>query len=398
MREQLRVAAQVSAAASAAAPSKPKKGKAADVAEMLVTAIQKRLGPKSQTVVQLVSSGTTAGEVTEWITSGFSDIDRILGGGWAVGRCSELFGEEACGKSALAHVAIREVQKMDGIALLLDYEHALDKKKIKNVGIDETRLIHATPESLEEGWEIVWAFFKQVRQLRREKKLVGPVLVVWDSIAGSIPKAEIEGTMDQQSVGLHARLMSKGCRKATREVSRSRAHLMWINQYRTKIGGASSWGGGPDKDTTGGRAAKFYASQRVSCTRIKRLKPSTEPGTPPSGYLIKCETEKCRLAPPHRRSEWVLDFKEGPSASLTTRHLLQEAKILRPKQGKMKAPWLDGDEVFRLRQWPELWQGKDFRRGAKKALAALVTAGGVHEYLSTKSKKDEEDDEDEDAD
>lgn len=335
--------------------------------------------------------------MNEWISSGFADVDRILGGGWAVGRCSESFGDEASGKSALAHMAIRQVQLMDGIALLLDFEHALDKKKIKNVGIDLERLVYATPDSMEEGWEILWMFLRQVRQLRRERKLIGPVLVVFDSIAAAVPKAELEGRMDEHSVGLHARLMSKGCRKATKLVARSRAHVMWINQYRSKIGG-SSWGG-PDKDTTGGRAAKFYSSQRVSCTRIKRLRPSAEAGTPPSGYLVKCETEKCRLCPPHRRSEWVLDFTEGPSTSLTARHLLMEAKIIRPKKGRLTAPWMDG-ELFRMREWPELWRRKDFRKGARVALRALVAAGGVWEYLDARkrAKGDEDEDDDEEGD
>lgn len=336
--------------------------------------------------------------MNEWIPSGFADLDRVLGGGWAVGRCSEVYGDEACGKSALLHCAIREVQKLDGMALLLDFEHALDKKKIQNVGIDLERLVYATPESLEEGFDILWAFLKQVRQLRREKKLKGPVLIGHDSIAASIPRAEIEGDMAEQSIGLHARLMSKGCRKATREVARARAHLMWINQYRTKIGGSAGWGGGPDKDTTGGRAAKFYASQRLACVRIKRIKPSMEAGTPPSGYLIKVETDKCRLAPPHRRTEWVLDFKLGPSAALTARHLLQEARIIRAKAGKVTGPWLPKGETFRLRNWMDLWQGKDFRVGAKKALNDLIAAGGVHEYLATRSKKDDDEDEDGDSD
>lgn len=356
-------------------------------------ALRKRLGPKSTTKVQLLSDGSTTSEVKEWISTGFADLDRVLGGGWAVGRCSEVFGDEACGKSALAHVAIRECQKAGGIALLLDFEQALDKKKIKNVGIDETKLIYTAPETMEEGWEVVWTFLASLKG----RKFDGPVLIVWDSIAAAIPKAEVEGKMDEAVIGAHARLMSKGCRKASKRVAEARAHLMWINQYRTKFGGGG-WHGGPDKDTTGGRAAKFYASQRLACHRVKRIKPNQDAGTPPSGYLIVSVTEKCRLAPPHRKTEWVLDFKDGPSTAATTLHLLREAKLVRPKgSGQATAPWLPKGETFRLRKWPELWREKGFRNGARKALRGLVEAGGVAEYLYARKAAKGEVDEDSDV-
>lgn len=355
----------------------------------MIVALRKRLGHKTTTTVQLLSDGATTSEVNEWIPSGFKDFDRVLGGGWAVGRCSEVAGDEASGKSALGHTAIRECQRLGGLCLLLDFEMALDKKKIRNVGIDESKLIYISPETMEEGWEIVWSFLASVRQ----RKLNGPVLIVWDSIAAAIPKAEMEGKMEEHAVGAHARLMSKACRKASRLVAQSRAHLMWINQYRTKFGGGGWHGGGPEKETTGGRAVKFYASQRVACIRIKRLKPNLDKGTPPSGYLIVSRTEKCRLAPPHRETEWILDFKDGPSAPRTTLHLLREAKIVRPRgSGQASAPWLKKGETFRLRAWAERWKELEFRKGAKTALARLVAAGGVAEYLAAR-KRTEDDDE-----
>ena len=356
--------------------------------------LRKKLGTKTSTVVHLLSEQSSTSEVTEWIPTGFPDLDRCLGGGWAVGRCSEVFGDEACGKSALAHTAIRECQRLGGLAMLLDYEQALDKKKIKNVGIDESRLIYVAPESMEEGWEATWAFLASIRT----RKLDGPVLVVWDSVAAAIPMAELEGKMDEHSIGLHARLMSKGCRKASRAVAKARAHLMWVNQYRTKIGGGG-WHGGPDKDTTGGRAAKFYSSQRLVCKRVKRLKPSAEPGTPPSGYLIMCETEKCRLAPPHRKTEWVLDFKAGPSECLTTRHLLLESGAIRTRgSGKAMVPWQPKDDLIRLRQWPALWEGSDFRRSARSALREVVEVGGVFAYIQARKKPEDEDADEDDLD
>lgn len=359
-------------------------------ASSVVTALRKKLSRKSTTAVHLLGDASSASEVKEWIPSGFVDLDRVLGGGWAVGRCSEVFGDEACGKSALAHCAIRECQRLGGIALLLDFEYALDNKKIKNVGLDESKLIYAAPESVEEGWEITWSFLASLKN----RKFDGPVLVVWDSIAAASPQAELDGTMGDQAVGAHARLMSKGCRQASRRVAQARAHMMWINQYRSKIGGGS-WHSGPDKETTGGRAPKFYASQRLECIKVKQLRASTEQGSPVTGYLIVSRTLKCRLAPPHRKTDWVLDFTRGPSAADTTLHLLREAGLVRPRgAGALSAPWLPKGETFKRRRWMELWKDQAFRRGARKTLAKLVAAGGVAEYkLAKGGDEDEEADE-----
>lgn len=374
-------------------PEKTARASDAD-AQAVVLSLRKKLGTKTSTVVHLLSDQSSLSEVQEWIPTGFADLDRCLGGGWAVGRCSEVFGDEASGKSALAHSAIRECQRRGGLAMLLDYEQALDKKKIRNVGIDETRLVYVAPESMEEGWEAIWAFLDSVKA----RKLQGPALIVWDSIAAAIPKVELEGKMDEHAVGAHARLMSKGCRKASRAVAKARAHLMWINQYRSKIGGGG-WHGGPDKDTTGGRAAKFYSSQRLSCTRIKRIKPSSDAGVPPSGYLILCETQKCRLAPPHRKTEWVLDFVEGPSASLTTQHLLLQAGLVRTRgSGRARVPWQPKDQLVKLRAWAKLWhEDPKFRREAGKALEEIVTAGGTFAYLQARKKVDPDAEGDEDV-
>lgn len=365
---------------------KPSRASDAD-AQAVVLSLRKKLGTKTSTVVHLLSDQSSLSEVTEWIPTGFPDLDRCLGGGWAVGRCSEVFGDEASGKSALAHTAIRECQRLGGLVMLLDYEQALDKKKIRNVGIDDSRLVYVAPETMEEGWEAIWAFLETVKA----RKLKGPALIVWDSIAAAIPKVELEGKMDEHAVGAHARLMSKGCRKASRAVAKARAHLMWINQYRTKIGGGG-WHGGPDKDTTGGRAAKFYSSQRLSCVRIKRLKPSSDAGVPPSGYLILCETQKCRLAPPHRKTEWVLDFAEGPSAALTTQHLLLQAGVVRTRgSGKARVPWQPKDQLVKLRAWSRLWHDDlVFRREARKYLDEVIAAGGAFAYVEARKKVDPE--------
>jgi len=375
--------------AAVEAATKVDSEKARKLASTVVSAVRKGIGKKSTGSIQLLSEGASLGKVKEWIPSGFDDLDRILGGGWALGRASEVSGDEGSGKSALAHVAIREIQRMGGLAALLDFENALDEDKCANVGIDPEALIYASPATMEEGWEMVWDLLEPFRY---DKKPEVPFLLVWDSVAAAIPKAELEADMTDQLVGVHARGMNRGCRKMYRELALARAHVMWINQYRAKVGG-KSWGGGTPKDTTGGGGPRYAASQRLSCTRIKRIKPSTEPGVPPSGYLIKTETEKCRLAPPHRKTEWVLDFTLGPCEPLTTRHLLTEAKVLKARgAGRMVGPWTE--EPFMRRDWIKLWKGVRFRKGARKALQEVVAAGGAVEFARS-NKRGEEGDGDE---
>lgn len=360
------------------------------LASSLVVTTTKALGKKTSGRVSVLSAGGSLSRVTEYIPSRFVDVDRILGGGWAIGRASEVAGMEASGKSALAHCAIAECQRMGGVAALLDFEHSLDEDKCRNVGIDPASLVYCSPESLEEGWEITW---KLLEPFKNSKKPKAPLLIVWDSVAAAIPQKELEADMVDAAVGVHARGMARGCRRMYRELGLARAHVMWINQFRSKMntggGKGKSWSG-PQYESTGGHGPRFAASQRVTCTRVMRLKDSTEAGVPPSGYLVKVETEKCRLAPPHRRSEFVLNFTHGPSAALTTLHLLVSAGVIktRPK-GQLGTKWWP--DTFRRRDWLELWGRKDFRRGALGALSEVGVAGGAVEFKRAHSKGEDDD-------
>ena len=359
-------------------------------AESMVKAIRKKLGTKTDSVVMVLGQEDALSEVTEWIPTGFPDLDRVLGGGWAVGRASEVYGDEGCGKSALLHRAIRECQRMGGIAALFDFEVALDKAKMKNTDIDPERLIYLAPAHAEEGWEATWAIIADLK-VRTPN---APTLIAWDSIAAAVPKAELEGSMDESFVGLHARIMGRGCRRMFREIAKVRAHVMWINQNRSKIGGFSSWGG-PQTDTTGGRAVKFAASQRVANRVVGRLPAKRAKGIPPTGYKISTITDKCRLAPPHRRTEWVLDFTHGPSPDLTTLHLLTEAGTIKKAKGPgvVKVPWASGQ--FQRETWLERMQDPGFRAGANEALKMVSAAGGVEKYLLEKRGGDAAEDEEE---
>lgn len=383
-------AARRSPAKSAAGARKAKRPSKGDT-DSMVKAIKKRIGTKTDSVVTVLGTSDSLSEVTEWIPSGFPDLDRVLGGGWAVGRASEVYGDEGSGKTALSHMAIRQCQHMGGIAALFDYEVSLDAAKMENVGIDPERLIYLAPAHAEEGWEATWAIINDLKV--RDPGV--PTLIVWDSIAAAVPKDELEGKMTDSFIGLHARIMSKGCRKMFREIAKVRAHVMWINQNRSKIGGFSGWGG-PQTDTTGGRAVKFAASQRVACRVVGRLPAKRVKGIAPTGYKISTITDKCRLAPPHRRTEWILDFTHGPSTELTVQHLLNEAGLIKQAKGpgRILVPWSDG--AFKRGDWLDRMADPGFRAGANAALKVVSAAGGVEKYLLDKKggSVDLEDEED----
>jgi len=288
--------------APAKSPGKSKSGKKksdASTSDDVVQAVRKKLKQKKRDEgnIRLLSDKGVLSEVKEWIPTGFAHLDLILGGGWAVGRASEVFGPEGSGKSALSHLAIRSCQRQGGEALLLDFEVALDPDKMKQLQIDAKRLIYATPTDIEEGWDIVWATVDQLTA----KPPKHPFLIVWDSIAGSVPRAELdEKSSSDAHVALIAKAMSKGCRKMYRRIAKVRAHMLWVNQVRDKFGGSSFL---KQTETPGGRAVKFAASQRVDCRVIKRRRDAGQEADP-TGYTIKTSTVKSR------KSRLMRDFLE----------------------------------------------------------------------------------------
>lgn len=347
----------------AAAPIFTAKATANPIAQSIVAAIRKKV--KGSKIDTLDRSSALA-DVTEWIPSGFAGLDQILGGGWAVGRASEVFGDEGCGKTAIAHRAILGVQSMGGYAVHLDFEAALDEKKILQLGIDPSRLIYEIPEHIEQGWDIIWATMDRLKESPPDV----PVLIVWDSIGGAVPKAELEATSsDKHQVGEVARAMSKGCRKMFKAIAQVRAHMMWISQERHKIGGFSPFG--PVKETSGGKGPKYAASQRVRLARVKTLKE----GKRATGYIIKAITKKNRLAAPEQAMEWVIDFKVGPSPELTILSGLQEAGKVRAAGGKLVFPPWGKDKPFARSQWLDLIKDPKRRDVALASYLATMAPG-----------------------
>ena len=331
----------------------------AKAVDLAITQIERQFGKGS---IMRLGGAEPVADVPA-ISTGSLSLDIALGTmGVPRGRIVEIYGPESGGKTTLALHIVAEAQKANGLAAFIDAEHALDVTYAKKIGVNTDDLLISQPDTGEQALEIA-------ETLVRSGAL--DVLVI-DSVAALVPKAELEGEMGDAQMGLQARLMSQALRKLTGSISKSRTTVIFINQLRMKIG---VFFGNPET-TTGGNALKFYASQRLDIRKMTSLKT----GQDVTGFRTKVKVVKNKLAPPFREAEFDIIFGEGISREGDVLDLAADQGII-----EKSGAWYSykGDR---------LGQGRDNSRTFLKENPDIMTAveNDVRTKLGLKPKNQEE--------
>ena len=329
--------------------------------ELAVGQIEKQFGKGS--IMRLGQRGPI--QPIDAIPTGSISIDYALGvGGVPRGRVIEIFGPESSGKTTLALQVIAQAQKLGGMAAFVDAEHALDAAYAKKLGVELDNLLVSQPDNGEQALEIVEVLIRSG----------GVDVVVVDSVAALVPRAEIEGEMGDAQMGLQARLMSQALRKLTGVVSKSKTCLIFINQLREKIGVMF----GNPETTTGGRALKFYASVRVDIRRIASIKD----GDTVVGGRTRVKIVKNKVAPPFREAEFDVMYGEGISREGDLLDLAVEKRIVEKSGtwfaygGERLGQGRENAKAF-LRENPEAFQKIEERVRKELGLARDVEIAAV---------------------
>jgi recombination protein RecA len=313
----------------------------------------------------------------ETIPSGALTLDLALGGGLPRGRVVEIYGPESAGKTTIALHAIAEMQRQGGIAAFVDAEHALDPVYAGALGVDIQNLLVSQPDTGEAALEIV-------DQLVRSAAVD---IIVIDSVAALVPRAEIEGEMGDSHVGLQARLMSQALRKITGSIGKSGCTVVFLNQLRQKIGVTY----GSPETTTGGQALKFYASVRLDIRRIQTLKKGNEE----YGIRAKVKVAKNKIAPPFRIAEFDIIFGKGISTLGCLVDLAEETGVI-----TRKGAWYsyNGDNISQgrdnaikhMEEKPEFAKEVEVLVRQKLEMGAVVSANSVAPPEPGDEEEDEE--------
>jgi recombination protein RecA len=326
----------------------------------------------------IVRLGDSAHMKIETISSGALTLDIALGGGLPRGRIIEIYGPESSGKTTLALHAIAEIQKAGGVAAFVDAEHALDPSYSAVLGVDIDNLLVSQPDSGEVALEIV-------DQLVRSSAVD---IVVIDSVAALVPRAEIDGDMGDSHMGLQARLMSQAMRKITGNIAKSGCTVIFLNQLRQKIGVTY----GSPETTTGGTALKFYASVRLDIRRIQTLKRANEGEY---GIRAKVKVAKNKVAPPFRIAEFDIIFGKGISTIGCIVDLAEEMSII-----NRRGAWysFNGDNIGQGRDNTIKYveEKPEFAAELQKMVWAKLNDGVAVSANSLKAAVDADDEEEED--
>ena len=283
----------------------------------------------------IVRLGDATRMKVETIPSGALTLDLALGGGLPKGRVIEIYGPESSGKTTLALHAIAETQRTGGVAAFVDAEHALDPTYAASVGVDIENLLVSQPDTGEMALEVVDHLVRSV----------AVDIVVIDSVAALVPRAEIEGDMGDSHMGLQARLMSQALRKITGNIGKSGCTVIFLNQLRQKIGVVY----GNPETTTGGNALKFYSSVRLDIRRTQTLKK----GSDEYGIRAKVKVAKNKVAPPFRIAEFDIIFGKGISSIGCLIDMAEETGVI-----NRKGAWYS-------------YQGDNIAQGREKTIAYL---------------------------
>ena len=331
-----------------------KEEKPLDPKEAKLKALQAALGKieKDFGKGSIMKLGDEKVEKVDVIPTGSVGLDLALGvGGYPRGRIIEIYGPESSGKTTLAIHAIAEAQKLGGIAAIIDAEHAFDRFYAEALGVDVDNLFISQPDNGEQALEIADQLISSA----------AVDLVVIDSVAALTPKAEIEGTMGDNKVGLQARLMSQALRKLTSTISKTNTTCIFINQLREKIGVSF----GNPETTTGGNALKFYASVRIDIRKAAAIKD----GETQLGNLTKVKVVKNKVAPPFRRCEFDILYGQGIS-----------------KLGEILDFAIQYDIIQKSGSWLS-YEGAKIAQGRDKGLAMLKDNPELAEEIEAKVRK-----------
>lgn len=314
--------------------------------------------------------------VRDFVPFGSTLLDYITcnrrGGGIPVGKLTEIVGEEASGKSLLVTHILANTQKKGGIAVLIDTENALNPQFAEQVGLDLKKLVYSQPGSIEEVFETI----ERTIVLAREKDVKVPITIAWDSVAGTPPKAELEGDYDPNSrIGLAAKAIAKGMRKLTQTLGKDKVTLVFTNQLKVKIGVMF----GDPMTTSGGKAIPYHASLRI---RLDRSVEQKDEEKNVYGIHTRAKVIKNRLGPPLRKCEFDIYFSNGIDDVGSIREYLHSCGEIEKRAGWMvmqNVPGIEGEFKFRSAEWPTIYKNT---AGFREHVAALLDKHLIVSYDS----------------